>query len=201
MSKDLTKRQREVFEFIRQTSRQTHRPPTVREIADHFGFRSPKAVTDHLDALERKGFISRRDRKSRNIEIREELSPDGIPVVGRIAAGTPILAVENLEGSISLQTFFKPGGSVFALKVQGESMRDAGILEGDHVIVEGDAPVRNGAIAVVLLGDEATIKRVFFEAHRVRLKAENPEFEDILVSKTSPEFHVCGPVRGVVRRL
>jgi repressor LexA len=106
MAKGLTKRQREIFEFICETMREETRPPTVREIAQHFGFRSPKAATDHLDALERKGYIRRRNRKARNIEIREELSPQGIPLVGRIAAGSPVLAVENLETSLSPATLF-----------------------------------------------------------------------------------------------
>jgi len=201
MAEKLTNRQRQVFEFIRETVREDNRPPTVREIAEHFGFRSPKAVTDHLNALERKGYIVRRNRKSRNIEIRAELSPRGIPLVGRIAAGSPILAVENLEGSISLSGLFEFTPTTFALKVHGESMRDAGILDGDCVIVDGEAAVRNGAIAAVLLGDEATVKRVFFEGATIRLGAENAEFEDIIVGKTSPQVRICGPVRGVIRRL
>ena len=201
MAQKPTERQRQVFEFIRETVREGNRPPTVREIADHFGFRSPKAVTDHLNALERKGYIFRRNRKSRNIEIPEELSPRGIPLVGRIAAGSPILAVENLEEPLSLTGLFAVTRSTFALKVHGESMRDAGILEGDYVIVESAAPVKNGTIAAVLLGDEATVKRVFFEGGTIRLKAENPDFEDIVVRKDSPGLEICGPVRGVVRRL
>ncbi len=201
MAKGLTARQREVFEFIRHTFRAAHRPPTVREIAEHFGFRSPKAVTDHLNALERKGYIVRRSRKSRNIEIPEDFAPDGIPVVGRIAAGSPILAVENLEGSISLNNLFALSATTFVLRVQGDSMREAGILDGDYVVVEGEAPVKSGTIAVILLGDEATVKRVFFEGERVRLHAENPSFEDITVDVSSPGFRLCGPVRGVVRRL
>lgn len=201
MADKLTDRQRQVFEFVRETVREGNRPPTVREIAHHFGFRSPKAVTDHLNALERKGYIFRRNRKSRNIEIRDELSPQGIPLVGRIAAGSPILAVENLEGAISLTKLFEVGRHTFALKVQGESMRDAGIMEGDYVIVESGSPVRNGAIAAVLLGDEATVKRVFFEDGMIRLKPENPDFEDIVVRKDSPGAEICGPVRGVIRKL
>jgi len=201
MSKKLTNRQREVFEFIRDTCRAESRPPTVREIADHFGFRSPKAATDHLNALERKGYIVRRNRKSRNIEIPEELSPQGIPVLGRIAAGSPILAVENVERTLSLGGLFGLSSTTFALRVQGDSMRDAGILDGDYVIVESGAEVKNGAIAVVLLGDEATVKRVFFERHRVRLRPENPAFEEIVVDESSPDFRMCGPVRGLMRRL
>ncbi len=201
MAKGLTKRQRQVFEFICNVIREESRPPTVREVADHFGFRSPKAATDHLDALERKSYIIRRNRKARNIEVREELSPQGIPLVGRIAAGSPILAVENLEGSLSTNGLFNVDERTFALQVEGESMIGAGILPGDYVIVDSGAGVGKGAIAAVAIGDEATVKRVFISKNQVRLKAENPDYEDIVLDKNSPDFAVYGPVVGVMRRL
>ncbi len=201
MAKGLTKRQREIFEFICETMREETRPPTVREIAQHFGFRSPKAATDHLDALERKGYIRRRNRKARNIEIREELSPQGIPLVGRIAAGSPVLAVENLETSLSPATLFDADERTFALEVEGESMSGVGILPGDYVIVDGNAEVRNGAIAAVRIGDEATVKRLYLSKRQARLKSENPQYEDIVVDPDSEEFDVFGPVVGVMRRL
>jgi len=201
MAKGLTERQREIFEFICQTMRDENRPPTVREIARQFKFRSPKAATDHLDALERKGYIRRRNRKARNIEIREELSPQGIPIVGRIAAGAPVLAVENLEGSLSTTRLFDVDEHTFALEVEGESMVGAGILPGDYVIVKGNGSVANGAVAAVRIGDEATVKRVFIGQGQVRLKAENPDFEDIVLDRNSPEFALYGPVVGVMRKL
>ena len=201
MAKGLTDRQRQVFEFICEAMRAEHRPPTVREIAEQFGFRSPKAATDHLDALERKGYIRRRNRKARNIEIRDELSPQGIPIVGRIAAGAPILAIENLEGSLSTTGLFDADEQTFALQVEGESMIGVGILPGDFVFVNGKGRVRNGAIAAVGIGDDATVKRVFINKNQVRLKAENPEYEDIVVDKNSGDFTLYGPVVGVVRRL
>ena len=156
MAKGLTQRQEQVFLFVCDVMREENRPPTVREIAEHFGFRSPKAATDHLDALERKGYIHRRNRKARNIEIREELSPQGIPVIGKIAAGSPTLAVENLEGSLSTTSLFEVHDKTFALQVEGESMTGVGILPGDYVIVDGNGRVKDGAIAAVRLGDEAT---------------------------------------------
>ncbi len=201
MAKGLTDRQREVFDFICSVMREETRPPTVREIADHFGFRSPKAATDHLDALERKGYIRRRNRKARNIEIRDELSPQGIPLVGRIAAGAPILAVENLEGSLSTNDLFGVDEQTFALQVEGESMVGAGILPGDYVVVDSGARVRPGAIAAVRLGDEATVKRVYVNKDQVRLVAENPDYEDIVVDRKSEEFAIYGPVVGVMRRV
>ncbi|MFO7957868.1 MAG: transcriptional repressor LexA [Candidatus Brocadiia bacterium] len=201
MAKGLTERQREVFDFICNAIREELRPPTVREIADHFGFRSPKAATDHLDALERKGYIRRRDRKARNIEVREEFDPQGIPLVGRIAAGSPILAVENLEGSLSTNELFRVSEHTFALEVEGESMVGAGILPGDYVVVDSESEARNGSIAAVRIGDEATVKRLFRENGKVRLKAENPDFDDIVVDDASDEVDVYGPVIGVMRRL
>jgi repressor LexA len=201
MAKGLTERQREVFEFICDTMRVDHRPPTVREIAEHFGFRSPKAATDHLDALERKGYIERKDRKARNIEVREELSPQGIPLVGRIAAGSPIMAVENLDASLSTTELYDADERTFALEVDGDSMIGAGILPGDYVIVDGDGEVGRGQIAAVRIGDESTVKRMFVEKGEVRLKSENPEYDDIVIDRNSPEFAVYGPVIGVMRRL
>jgi len=201
MAKELTARQRQVFEFILHALREENRPPTVREIAAHFGFRSPKAVTDHLSAMERKGYIVRRNRKSRNIEVAEALLPKGVPIVGRIAAGSPILALENLQGSLSINTLVRPTEKTFALRVQGESMRNVGILDGDFVLVEGGASVRSGMIAAVRLGEEATVKRVFFDKDKLRLQPENPAFEEITVDRSSPEVEVCGPVRAVIRAL
>ncbi len=201
MAKGLTERQREIFEFICDTMRAQNRPPTVREIAQHFKFQSPKAATDHLDALERKGFIKRRNRKARNIEVREELSPLGIPLVGKIAAGSPILAVENLEGSLSTTALFKANEKTFALQVEGESMTGVGILPGDYVIVDGRGKVRTGQIAAVRIGDEATVKRVHVNKNQVRLEAANPKYDDILVDRNSPEFAIYGPVVGVMRKV
>jgi len=201
MAKGLTDRQREIFDFICDVLRDEHRPPTVREIAQHFGFQSPKAATDHLDALERKGYIRRRNRKARNIEVRRELSPLGIPIVGRIAAGEPILAVENLAGSLSTTSFYGATEKTFALQVEGESMTGAGILPGDYVIVQAGKRVRSGDIAAVRMGDEATVKRLNIEKNRVRLKAENPRYKDIVVDRKSPDFAIIGRVLGVMRRL
>ena len=201
MANELTDRQREVFEFIRASFRSHNCPPTVREIAQHFDFRSPKAATDHLNALERKGYILRRSSKARNIELAEGLGPQSIPVLGRIAAGSPVLAVEEIDGEVSIDGMFNPSPNTFALMVNGASMQDAGILDGDYVVVEKDAPVKDGAIAVVMLGDEATVKRVHFEKTGVRLQPENSDFDPIHVEQSDTDFQICGPVRGVIRRL
>ncbi|MFP4026618.1 MAG: transcriptional repressor LexA [Candidatus Brocadiia bacterium] len=201
MTEKLTERQREVFDFIRSRFRAESRPPTVREIADHFGFASPKAATDHLDALEKKGFILRRNRKARNIELPEEFAPQGIPVLGRIAAGSPTLAVENLSGALSLTDLFEANSSTFALQVQGDSMTGAGIFDGDYVIVQNDETVKDGMIAAVSLDDEATVKRIKFDQQKLRLQPENPDFDEIVVKKNGSEVQLYGPVVGVIRKL
>lgn len=201
MAKQLTDRQREIFEFIRHSIRNYSRPPTVREIADHFGFKSPKAATDHLNALEKKGYIQRRNSKARNIELPDGLDPQSIPILGSIAAGDPVLAVEEIEGAVSVSGMFEPSPNTFALTVNGSSMRDAGILDGDYVVVEKDGVVKDGGIAVVMLGDEATVKRVFFGEETIKLQPENPDYQVIEVSRSDPDFQICGPVRGVVRQM
>ena len=201
MAKDLTAKQRAIFDFICETIRVESRPPTVREISEYFGFQSPKAATDHLTALERKGYITRPDRSSRNIVVREELDPQGIPVVGRIAAGEPLLAIENIEESLSTNVLYGVNAKTIALKVDGESMTGAGILPGDYVIVETGRRIGNGKIGAVRIGDEATVKRVFREKTQLRLQAENPAYEDITLNSRSPEVEAIGPVIGVMRRV
>lgn len=201
MTKKLTERQREIFGFIRDSIRTHNCPPTVREIADHFGFRSPKAATDHLNALEKKGYIQRRNSKARNIELPEGLDPQSIPILGRIAAGEPVLAVEEIEGAVSVSGVFQPSPNTFALTVNGSSMRDAGILDGDYVVVEKGAPVKDGAIAVAMLGDEATVKRIYYADNAIILQPDNPDFDAITVDRSDPDFQLCGPVRGVVRQI
>jgi repressor LexA len=121
--------------------------------------------------------------------------------VGRIAAGSPILAIENLEGSLSTNDLFEVDEKTFALQVEGDSMTGAGILPGDYVIVQSGVEVRNGSIAAVRIEDEATVKRVFLTKNQLRLKAENPEYEDIVVDRETGDFSVYGPVIGVMRRV
>jgi len=201
MARGLTERQKEVFDFICASIRRTSCPPTVREIADHFRFRSPKAASDHLAALERKGYIVRTTGKARNISVRKELSPQGIPLVGRMAAGPRLLALENLQGSLSTAALFEADENTFALQMKGDSMKDAGILEGDYLIVASGQAVRDGSIAAVQIAEEATVRRVFFEDALVRLVCENPDFEDIALGKQAAGFRIIGPVKGVIRKL
>ena len=141
----LTDRQRAILEFLREYAREFGRPPAIREIARRFGIASPKGVSDHLQALERKGYIRRVKGLARGLELMHE--PAGIPIVGRVAAGLPITAEENIEGSLDVGSVFGRG-SFFAVRVVGESMRDAGIHNGDFVIVKAEGSVEEGAIAV-----------------------------------------------------
>ena len=201
MVEELTERQTEVFEFILECFRSDRRPPTVREIAKHFGFRSPKAVTDHLDALERKGYIERSPGTARNIHLPERFAPPNIPVAGHISAGSPTLAVEDIDEHISLKSLFGPTNKLFGLRVEGDSMEEAGIFDGDYVIVATDREVGDGCVGVALIGDEATVKTIFHEDDQTRLQAESSRYEDILMDRSDPDFAICGPVVGIIRQL
>lgn len=198
MKEDLTARQQQVLEFVQATSAERGRPPTVREIATHFGFASPKAASDHLAALERKGWIKKERFVARGLAT-EEL-PIGIPVVGRVAAGLPIDAVEHVEDHLPVGNLFGPG-RFFAVRVVGESMRDDGIRDGDHVVVRMDSEVRQGQIAVAYLDGSSTVKRFHKTANGYRLDPANEAFAPIDVTSESGEFRLAGPVVGVLRVL
>jgi repressor LexA len=194
----LTEKQHAIYEYIRECISLERRPPTVREIADHFGIRSPKGATDHLAALERKGWIERVAHSSRGIQLVEE--EVGIPVLGKVAAGHPILAQENLLGHLNFTQLFGLRDR-FAVQVVGDSMEKAGIQEGDYVIVQKAQDFRDGDIVVALLDGEATCKRIFRQTDgSVRLQPENDRHRPILVDATQPDFRIAGLVVGVVRR-
>lgn len=200
----LTDRQREVLEFIRREMKEHSRPPTAREICRRFGFASPRAATQHLLALERKGYLTRRLGESRNLVL--EHSVAGVPIVGDVAAGRPILAIENVTGSLDLETAFGRG-ELFAVRVKGDSMIQCGILSGDYVVVRRQPNVLNGTIAVAYLHGEATVKRIYKTRAGYRLKAENDSFAPIEITgshsttgdEPTPDFRIAGPVVGVVR--
>ncbi|MFO7900091.1 MAG: transcriptional repressor LexA [Planctomycetota bacterium] len=206
--KELTDRQREVYEFILSCIENTNRPPTIREIGDHFGWSSTGTVRDNLRALEKKGYIHQRRRSARGIELlrREDtMTATGarrIPVVGRIAAGQPLLAVENLEGRIDVdERFLGKGGTLFALRVHGDSMRDAGIYDGDYVFVRQQETADNGDIVAAIIDDEATVKRYFHEGDRIRLQPANDAVLPIYVAPDEAEVAIAGKVVGVLREL
>lgn len=202
----LTARQREVLNFVRGFAVNHGYPPTVREIGEHFGF-VPRSVFDHLKALERKGYLRRRSSKARSLEILDgggsPLRPRGVevPIVGRVAAGEPLLAVQNLEGSLWLSPDWVNGGETFLLRVQGESMVEAHILPGDYALVRRQPAAEHGDIVVALLNDEATVKRLLFKGEQILLKPENPAMKPIAVRRGDPRLQIVGKVIGVLRKL
>ncbi len=179
--KGLTTRQREVFDFIRSFIRSKRYPPTIREIAVNFGF-SVKGSYDHVKALQRKGFIRCAGNRSRAIEVvadtEAERQPNlvSVPVLGSVAAGKPLFAEENLTGWIQVPATSLKKGQHFALQVRGDSMKDAGIMDGDVVVVSHQETAENGEIVVAMVDEAVTLKRFFVEKNRVRLKAENPKY-------------------------
>lgn len=208
----LTARQREVLDFIRHFMTQAGYPPTVREIGAHFGF-VPRSVFDHLKALERKGVLRRVASKSRSLQLLEASStsplPAGgralspfreLPILGRVAAGEPLLADQNVEGTFTISRDWVNGDEAFLLKVQGESMINAHILPGDYALVRRQATAENGEIVVALVNDEATIKRVFFKKDLVVLQPEHPTMPPIQVKKGEKHFQIIGKVVGILRR-
>ncbi len=228
MRASLTARQREVLDFIRHFTAQAGYPPTVREIGAHFGF-VPRSVFDHLKALERKGYLRRVASKSRSLQILDPsagptlgapgsrsaglgaalrprpsaLGPSAyreLPILGRVAAGEPLLAEENVEGTFTISRDWVDGDEAFLLKVQGESMVGAHILPGDYALVRRQDTAENGEIVVALVNDEATIKRVFFKKDVVVLQPENPAMAPIQIKKGEKSFQIIGKVVGIVRR-
>ena len=208
----LTARQREVLDFIRQFITQAGYPPTVREIGAHFGF-VPRSVFDHLKALERKGYLRRTASKSRSLQILEasgaaqSVSPGRapgalreLPILGRVAAGEPLLAEQNVEGTFTISRDWVNGDEAFLLKVQGESMIGAHILPGDYALVRRQATAENGEIVVALVNDEATVKRVFFKKDVIVLQPENPSMSPLQIHRGEKSFQIIGKVVGILRR-
>lgn len=204
MRHTLTDRQQQLLDYIEREVNNTGVPPSIRQIGTALGISSTNGVRWHLRTLEKKGYIHRTLRTSRGITTLNRLrravsSPPHnsvtIPILGRVTAGKPILAVENHEGSLTVDTSFVKGSDVFALRVEGDSMIGAGILDGDYVVVRPQQGAQNGDIVVALLEDEVTVKRLYREANGIRLQPENPRLVPILV----PDVQVCGKVIALVR--
>ncbi|CAA9514625.1 MAG: SOS-response repressor and protease LexA [uncultured Solirubrobacterales bacterium] len=194
----LTQRQREVFEFIRSYARDHGYPPAVRDIGRALGLASPSTVHGHLAKLERAGLLRRDPTKPRALELLVGVARGaGLPLVGRVAAGQPILAEQNIEEYIEVPELAGGEEGEFVLRITGESMRDAGILDGDHVVVRRQDTADDGDIVVALVEDEATVKRLFRESDHIRLQPENATMEPIRVH----EVTVLGRVVGVCRRV
>ena len=201
---DLTDRQREVLDFISGSISKCGYPPTLREIGSHFGIRSTNGVNDHLRALEKKGYLQREDLKSRALR---PLLATGqtidVPILGKVAAGQPLLAVRNYEDTVKVDRFFiGQNREVFALRVKGESMIDDGILDGDYVFVRKQPQASSGEVVVVMIGDEATVKRYYPEGDSIRFQPANSNMEPIMVRKRDfRSVNLLGVVIGVYRKL
>jgi repressor LexA len=206
MRHDLTPTQEKVLNFITETIRDHDRSPTIREIGEELGISSTNGVRYHLSVLEKLGYIKRRKGISRGIEWLEHHARSGpsrnsldIPLVGRVAAGSPILAVENVEGMLAVDEMLARNEDCFALRVNGDSMKGAGIMDGDVVIVNPQPDAKNGDIIVALLDEEATVKTYVTSKGKVMLKPENPDYEDIMLSGRD-DVRVLGKVVGLMRR-
>ena len=204
--KGLTPVQEKVFNFLKDHLQEKGFPPTLREIASHFGLRGPRAPQKTLNILERKGYLRKIPGSSRAIEI---LSHPSVrltqilpaPIVGRVQAGEPILAVENIEGYINLDRSLVSSEDVFLLRVQGDSMIEAHIQDGDFALVKPQPNAENGEIVVALIEDEATIKRIFKKRDLIRFEPANPKMEPIVVKKGEKKVAIVGKVIGIFRKM
>ena len=213
---DLTKRQQEIFDFIKNYSAKHGYPPTVRDIGKAVGLASSSTVHAHLANLEKLGILRRDPSKPRAIElldrvgssvsgavegavdnVRSLVRPSGLPLVGQVAAGQPILAEENIEDYVEVPSEAGGADGEYVLRIRGESMIDAGILEGDYVVVRRQDDASDGEIVVALVGEEATVKRFFRESDHIRLQPENATMEPIRTTEAT----VLGKVVGVFRKV
>jgi repressor LexA len=225
MTEPLTERQEKILAFIKKSIQDQGYPPTIREIGEHFGIRSTNGVNDHLKALERKGYLLRGELKSRALSVieggrsqagrfprlsRRELSAVGdgdvveVPVVGKVAAGEPILAQENITDHVRIDSVLLGDGGrrVFALRVSGDSMIGDGIFDGDYIFVRKQLHAAPGEIVVAMIEDEATVKRFYPEGDRVRFQPSNPRLKPIYVSRDDfRETQIIGVVIGVYRKV
>ena len=205
MGKDLTKRQQEIFEFIKGYSAKYGYPPTVRDIGKAVGLASSSTVHAHLANLEKVGLLRRDPSKPRAIElldraadaVRSVVAPTGLPLVGSVAAGQPILAEENIEDYVPVPEIAGGDEGEYVLRIRGDSMKDAGIMPGDFVVVRPQETAADGEIVVALVGEDATVKRFFHESDHIRLQPENASMEPI----RSREVRVLGRVVGVFRKV
>ena len=199
---ELTNRQARILNFIRHQAAREGRPPTVREIAAHFGMASTYGVRRHLEALERKGHIERAANVSRGIRLSARaVERRGIPIVGRVAAGTPILAEENIEGYLSPDTLLSDREGCFCLSVVGDSMKDEGILDGGYVVVRQKPDFENGEIGVAMIDGEATVKKLRRRGRVIELIPANERHEKQVVDPAKCDFRYAGKVVSAHRTL
>lgn len=199
--KPLTNRQQQIFDLIKESINETGMPPTRAEIAEFFGFKSANAAEEHLKALAKKGYIEMLPGTSRGIRLAEQFTQEeaGLPLIGRVAAGEPILAEEHVEDHYQMDgNLFHPAAD-YLLRVNGESMKDIGILDGDLLAVHQTTDVQNGQVIVARVENDVTVKRFKREGNVVYLHAENAEFSPIKVDLSSQEFNIEGIAVGIIR--
>ena len=199
--KELTERQKEVLSFIAEYINKRSYPPTIREVAEYFQM-SVKGAYDHVAALKRKNFIKQDGKRSRTMELTQEKNEEDagklvkVPIVGTVAAGIPILSEENREGTITMhESTLKKNRTYFAVRVRGDSMSGAGIMDGDLAVIEKLSVVKNGEIAVAVVDDAVTLKRFYRENSRIRLQAENPAYKPIYCQ----ELRILGRLAQIIR--
>lgn len=196
----LTVRQREVLEFINDFIEHHRYPPAIRDLAEHFSI-SIRGAYDHLKALRKKGYVRSSEGRSRSLEVLDDGTAERqhrllrIPLLGRVAAGVPVFADENIEGTIAVSDELLGAGDFFALRVEGDSMCEAGILDGDTAIVRRQEHADSGDIVVAMIQEAATLKRFFLESNRIRLQAENPAYPPIFTQN----LRILGKLRAVQR--
>ena len=198
--RELTERQQQILQFISDYTEENSFPPTVRETAEHFSV-SLKAIQDHFTALTKKGYLLKDEKRSRSLKVLGNVTKKAnkgykIPVLGSVAAGKPIFCEEDYENTIYLsEPFVRPGNSYFALHVKGSSMINAGINDGDIAIIKQQSTANDGDIVVAIIDDSVTLKRFFKEATRIRLQAENPDFNPVY----SQDVKVLGKLSHIIR--
>ncbi|MGB1276254.1 MAG: transcriptional repressor LexA [Nannocystaceae bacterium] len=207
MKPALTQRQRQALDYISNCLTERGYPPTLREIGEHMGIRSTNGVNDHLKALERKGYLVREELKSRALRpvdmINERDKRVEVPILGRVAAGAPILAEENISERVSIDRYFlgsAKANEVFGLVVSGESMIEDGIFDGDYLFVRKQSTAERGEIVVAMIEGEATVKRFYNEGDRIRLQPANASMQPIYVNRTDARsLDILGKVVGIYR--
>ncbi len=203
MKKNITERQQEIYSYIRSTIDRRGMPPTMREIGEKFGIRSTNGVEGHLAALEARGLIIRERGKSRGIVIESSGRPRAsIPLLGRVAAGQPVLSPENRDGEIMIDLplfSLRSPSNIFALKVKGDSMMNAHILDGDTLLVRAQSSAQDGEVVVALVDGETTVKRFYQEKGRVRLQPENSTMKPLIIDRG--DLMILGKAVGVLRKI
>ncbi|MDE0271942.1 MAG: transcriptional repressor LexA [Bryobacterales bacterium] len=202
--KPLTRRQRQVFDFIQTCAVETGSAPTLGEICSHFGFKSSNSARQHLHLIEQKGYLKLRPGRARGIRLtHRNASPQSVslvPLVGRVAAGDPIMAIEDVEATIPVPSELWRGADHFAMRVQGDSMIGAGIFDGDIAVVSAQPMVENGMIAAVVIGEDVTLKRYFRSVDGIRLRAENSSYSDLVFDpQDSDNIRIVGVLVGTIR--